>query len=174
MPSPNMPTLDTAIVYPGMCLIEGTNLSEGRGTTRPFELFGAPFIDGRALADELRRFDLPGVLMHPCTIEPTFHKFAGQRCGALQLHVTDRRAFQSYRTGLAVLVAVKRLWPDAFVWRTEPYEFRDDVPAIDLLTGRRAVREAIDAGADLDTIMQIACGGTEAYDAGRSKALLYD
>jgi uncharacterized protein YbbC (DUF1343 family) len=174
MPSPNIPTPDTAIVYPGMCLLEGTNLSEGRGTTRPFELFGAPFVDGRALADELRRYDLPGVLFRPCTIEPTFHKFAGRGCGAVQLHVTDRRAFHSYRTGLAVLVAVKRLWPEAFNWRTEPYEFRDDVPAIDLLTGRPAVRAAIDGGANLDRVMQIACGGTEAYDAGRSKALLYD
>jgi len=174
MPSPNIPTLDTAIVYPGMCLLEGTNLSEGRGTTRPFELFGAPFIDGRALADELRRYDLPGVLFRPCTTEPTFHKFARQRCGAVQLHVTDRRVFQSYRSGLAVLVAVKRLWPQTFTWRTEPYEFRDDVPAIDLLTGRPAVRAAINAGADLNTVMQIACGGTEAYDAGRAKALLYD
>jgi uncharacterized protein YbbC (DUF1343 family) len=174
MPSPNMPTLDTAIVYPGMCLLEGTNLSEGRGTTRPFELFGAPFIDGRALADELRRYDLPGVRFRPCTIEPTFHKFAGQGCGAVQLHVTDRRAFQSYRTGVAVLVAAKRLWPEAFAWRSEPYEFRDDVPAIDLLTGRPAVRVAIDAGADLNTVMQVACGGTEVYDAGRGKVLLYD
>ena len=135
MPSPNMPTLDTAIVYPGMCLLEGTNLSEGRGTTRPFELFGAPFIDGRQLAAELERYDLPGVRFRPCVIEPTFHKFAGQRCGAVQLHVTDRRAFNAYRTGLAVLVAVKTLWPDAFAWRTQPYEFRADVPAIDLLTG---------------------------------------
>jgi uncharacterized protein YbbC (DUF1343 family) len=92
----------------------------------------------------------------------------------VQLQVTDRRVFQSYRTGLAVLVAVKRLWPDAFAWRTEPYEFRDDVPAIDLLTGRPAVRKAIDAGTDLDAVMQIACGGTDAYDAGRSEALLYD
>ncbi len=174
MPSPNMPTLDTAIVYPGMCLLEGTNLSEGRGTTRPFELFGAPFIDGRALADELRRHDLAGVLFRPCSIEPAFHKFAGQRCGAVQLHVTERGAFQSYRTGLAVLTAVKTLWPDLFRWRRERYEFRDDVPAIDLLTGRAAVREAIDAGKDLDSVMQIACAGTGAYDAGRSRALLYD
>lgn len=173
MPSPNMPTLDTAIVYPGMCLLEGTNLSEGRGTTRPFELFGAPFIDARKLAAELRRYDLPGAAFRPCVIEPTFHKFAGRRCGALQLHVTDRRAFQPYRTGLAVLIAVKSLWPDRFAWREEPYEFRDDVPAIDLLTGTAKVRKAIDSGKDLDTVMRIACAGREAYDAGRSKALLY-
>jgi len=174
MPSPNMPTLDTAIVYPGMCLLEGTNLSEGRGTTRPFELFGAPFIDARKLAAELRRYDLPGVAFRPCVIEPTFHKFARQRCGALQLHVTDRRAFQPYRTGIAVLIAAKSLWPDAFAWRAEPYEFRDDVPAIDLLTGTAKVRKAIDNGKDLDSVMRIACAGRDAYDAGRSKALLYD
>jgi len=173
MPSPNMPTLDTAIVYPGMCLLEGTNLSEGRGTTRPFELFGAPFIDGRALVAALGRCDLPGVRFRPCVIEPAFHKFAGRRCGGAQVHVTDRRVFQAYRTGLAVLVAVKALWPDAFAWRTQPYEFRADVPAIDLLTGTPAVRLAIDRGADLETVMDLACRGTERYTAGRPAALLY-
>ncbi len=174
MPSPNMPTPDTALVYPGMCLLEGTNLSEGRGTTRPFELFGAPFIDGASLAEELRRQDLPGVLFRPCVIEPAFHKFKGERCGALQLHVSDRQAFEPYRTGLAVLVAVRKLWPESFAWRTEPYEFRDDVPAIDLLTGRPAVRQAIDRGIGLDEVARIACGGVEVYGAGRDKALLYD
>lgn len=174
MPSPNMPTPDTALVYPGMCLLEGTNLSEGRGTTRPFELFGAPFIDGGRLAAELRRHDLPGVLFRPCVIEPAFHKFSGERCGALQLHVTGRRAFEPYRTGLAVLVAVRELWPESFSWRAEPYEFRADVPAIDLLTGSPAVRQAIDGGATLDEVARIACGGTELYDAGRGRALLYE
>ena len=174
MPSPNIPTLDTAIVYPGMCLLEATNLSEGRGTTRPFELFGAPFIDARKLADELGSYELPGVIFRPCVIEPAFHKFAGQRCGALQLHVTDRRAFAAYRTGIAVLVAVRSLWPEAFAWRTEPYEFRNDAPAIDLLTGTASVRTAIENGTDIDTVMEIACKGTDAYDAGRDRALLYD
>ena len=174
MPSPNMPTPDTALVYPGMCLLEGANLSEGRGTTRPFELFGAPFIDGPRLAQELRRHDLPGVVFRPCVIEPAFHKFRGQRCGALQLHVSDRNAFEPYRTGLAVLVAARKLWPESFAWREEPYEFRADVPAIDLLTGRAAVRQAIDRGADLEDVVRIATGGTELYDAGRGKALLYD
>lgn len=174
MPSPNLPTLDTAIVYPGMCLLEGTNLSEGRGTTRPFELFGAPFIDAKKLAEELRRYGLSGVTFRPCVIEPAFHKFAGQRCGAVQLHVTHRHVFCPYRTGLAVLVAVKALWPEDFAWRTEPYEFRDDVPAIDLLTGKAQVRTAIDQGKGIDEVMRIACVGTDAYDNGRSRALLYD
>jgi len=174
MPSPNMPTLDTAVVYPGMCLLEATNLSEGRGTTRPFELFGAPFVDGRSLAAELERERLPGVVLRACTIEPTFHKHAGKRCGAVQLHVSERAVFDSYRTGLAVLVAVRKLWPEQFGWRTEAYEFRDDVPAIDLLTGKPSVREAIDAGRDLDAVAALAAGGTEAYEAGRKAALLYD
>ncbi len=174
MPSPNMPTLDTAIVYPGMCLLEGTNLSEGRGTTRPFELFGAPFVDGRALAAELERSDLAGVTFRPCTIEPMFQKHARKRCGAVQLHVVDRRAFDSYRTGLAVLVAAKQLWPKEFAWRTEAYEFRDDVPAIDLLTGTADVREAIDTGRGLDAVATIAGRGRERYEAGRDAALLYD
>jgi uncharacterized protein YbbC (DUF1343 family) len=173
MPSPNMPTVDTALVYPGMCLLEGTNLSEGRGTTRPFELFGAPFIDGRELAAELGRLDLAGALFRPCTIEPTFDKFARRSCGAAQIHVVDREAFDSFRTGLAVLVTLRRLSPDDFAWRAEPYEFRDDVPAIDLLTGRPAVREAIDAGKNLDTVWRLACAGRERYDAGRDAALLY-
>jgi uncharacterized protein YbbC (DUF1343 family) len=174
MPSPNMPTLDTAVVYPGMCLLEGTNLSEGRGTTRPFELFGAPFADGRALASELDGYRLPGVAFRPCTIEPMFQKHARKACGAVQLHVTDRCAFDSYRTGLAVLVAAKKLYPRDFAWRTERYEFRDDVPAVDLLTGDPAVREAIDGGRDLDAVASLAGNGVEVYHAGRRSALLYD
>ena len=174
MPSPNMPTLDTAIVYPGMCLLEATNLSEGRGTTRPFELFGAPFIDGRTLAEELAGYGLDGSILRPCMIEPTFHKHARQPCGALQIHVVDRERFDSYRTGLAVLAAVRRLWPEDFAWRTEAYEFRDDVPAIDLLTGHPGVREAIDAGVPFEEIVRLAGEGTEVYDAGRDTALLYD
>ena len=173
MPSPNMPTLETAIVYPGMCLLEGTNLSEGRGTTRPFELFGAPFIDGRLLAAELERENLDGVVFRACSIEPTFQKHARQPCGAVQIHVVDRARFDSYATGLAVLAAVKRMWPEDFQWRTEAYEFRDDVPAIDLLTGNPQIRDAIDAGAPLDRIRSLAAVGRNAYDHGRDAALLY-
>jgi uncharacterized protein YbbC (DUF1343 family) len=174
MPSPNMPTLDTAIVYPGLCLLEATNISEGRGTTRPFELLGAPFVNGSALAAELGRQGLAGVVFRPCIFEPTFDKHAGKTCGAVQIHVTDRRAFDAYRTGLAVLVAIKKLWPAGLVWRKTAYEFRDDVPAIDLLTGIPAVRVAIDAGRDLDAVAAAASGGVERYDAGRAAALLYD
>jgi uncharacterized protein YbbC (DUF1343 family) len=173
MPSPNMPTVETAVVYPGLCLLEATNISEGRGTTRPFELLGAPWIDGRRLAARLEAFALPGLALRPCVFVPTFDKGKGERCGGLQLHVTDRARFNAYRTGLAVIAAVHELFPDDFAWRSEPYEFRDDVPAMDLLTGKPAVRLAIEAGADLATIFAAAESGTEVYDDARDAALLY-
>ena len=103
MPSPNMPTVDTAYVYPGLCLIEGTNVSEGRGCTRPFEVIGAPFIDGYLLAERLATYDLPGVRFRPLSFRPTFHKHAGKSCGGIQLHVVDRTSFRPYRTGVAIL-----------------------------------------------------------------------
>ena len=147
MPSPNMPTPDTALCYPGQCLFEATNLSEGRGTTRPFEMVGAPFLDGYAWGQALAESALPGVRFRPLTFRPMFHKFAGRSCGGLQLHVTDRRAFRPYRTGIALLAAAHRLAPDGFRWRSEPYEFVTDPPAIDLLTGSDEVRRAIERGA---------------------------
>jgi uncharacterized protein YbbC (DUF1343 family) len=146
MPSPNMPTLDTAIVYPGMCLIEGTNLSEGRGTTRPFELVGAPWIDPRALASRLEAERLSGVRFRPAWFRPTFQKFAGEDCGGVQLHVTDRATFLPVRTGLAVLAVMRELSGTRFAWRTEEYEFVTDRPAIDLLFGSARERLALEAG----------------------------
>jgi uncharacterized protein YbbC (DUF1343 family) len=146
LPSPNMPTLDTAIVYPGQCLIEGTNLSEGRGTTRPFELCGAAGIDPRALARRLEADGLPGVQFRPAWFRPTFQKFAGQDCGGVQLHVTDRAAVQPVRTGLAVLAALRTEAGLIFGWRTETYEFVSDRLAIDLLFGSPRERESIAAG----------------------------
>ncbi|MEE2962043.1 MAG: DUF1343 domain-containing protein [Myxococcota bacterium] len=174
MPSPNMPTIDTAVVYPGMCLLEGTNLSEGRGTTKPFELFGAPFINGYHLAEKLTTLDLPGVVFRPVVFEPTFQKHAHKSCGGLQLHVTNREKFSSYETGLAVLWAAKTLYPESFQWRTETYEFRNDVPAIDLLTGIQQVREEIDRGGSFEVIYQLAQQGTNQYQRGREAALIYD
>lgn len=145
MPSPNMPTLDTAIVYPGMCLLEGTNASEGRGWTRPFEVFGAPYVDAYLLADTLRGLELPGVVYRPLSFEPTFQKWGRTRCSGLQLHVTDRTTFHSYETGAAIVWAMSSLF-DEFAWRDEAYEFVDDIPAIDLLFGSAAPRTAIDTG----------------------------
>lgn len=173
LPSPNMPTVDTAFAYPGGCLLEGTNLSEGRGTTRPFEIFGAPFVDGEALAVALRESRLPGVGFRPLAFRPTFHKFAGQSCRGIQIHVTDRRAFRPYLTGVAILHACRRLLGDAFRWRTEPYEFVAGVPAIDLLTGASAVREGVDAGRPLEEIAESWRVSERAFADRRAPHLLY-
>jgi uncharacterized protein YbbC (DUF1343 family) len=166
MPSPNMPTVDTAFVYPGQCLVEGTNLSEGRGTTRPFELVGAAFLDGAALAGRLSALGLPGVRFRPLSFRPMFHKFSGRSCGGVQLHVTDRARFQPYRAGLALLAAARALAPVDFRWRTETYEFVSDPPAIDLLTGSAAARRGIEAGASLEDLAA-AFAGFEAEFAER-------
>lgn len=146
IPSPNMPTLETAFVYPGQCLLEGTNLSEGRGTTRPFELCGAPWLDPYHLAGRLREQHLPGVVFRPTYFRPTFHKFAGQPCGGVQIHVTDRETFRPVRTGLSVLAILRELSGEHFAWRREPYELVTDIPAIDLLCGSDRERLGLEAG----------------------------
>jgi len=145
-PSPNIPTLDTAIVYPGMVLVEGTRLSEGRGTTRPFELAGAPYVRPRELAGKLRDWTLPGVSFRPCHFEPTFHKFAGEMCGGVQLHVSDRDRFEPYLTGIALLSAVSSLYPDQFAWRDPPYEYEYRRLPIEILCGNSRIPESIRAG----------------------------
>ncbi len=145
-PSPNMPTVATARVYPGMCLVEGTNLSEGRGTTRPFEYVGFPGVDPAAAADLLNHEDLPGVDFLPVTFRPTFQKHANRSCGGVMVVPRDA-TFRPVRTGLAVLVACRLRLGGQFQWRTKPYEFVADIPAIDLLFGSDRERTAIDAGA---------------------------
>jgi len=152
LPSPNMPTVDTALVYPGMCLVEGTELSEARGTTRPFELAGAPHLDGHKLAAALTAMELPGVRFRPVVFTPGFQKHAKTACGGVQLHVTNAEAFRSYRTGVAFLKAAHDLDRERFAWRTKAYEFVDQIPAIDLLAGTKALREGIEAGASLDDL----------------------
>jgi uncharacterized protein YbbC (DUF1343 family) len=135
MPSPNMPTLDTAIVYPGMCLLEGTNLSEGRGTTRPFEIFGAPFIEAEGFARELNQLQLPGVHFRENWFQPSFQKFAGQICGGAQLHVADRNSFLPYRTGIEIIRTVRRMYGDLFKWKDPPYEYEYERLPIEILLG---------------------------------------
>jgi uncharacterized protein YbbC (DUF1343 family) len=146
MPSPNMPTWDTALVYPGGCLLEGTELSEGRGTTRPFEIFGAPFVDPERLLAELPPNDLPGCRLRPLYFEPTFHKFAGQLCGGLQVHVTDPGAFAPVLTYTVLISTIRRLWPNEFAWRRPPYEYETEKLPIDILAGGPAWRAAVEAG----------------------------
>jgi uncharacterized protein YbbC (DUF1343 family) len=173
LPSPNMPTVDTAFVYPGLCLIEGTNVSEGRGTTRPFEIIGAPFIDGHTLANRLAGYDLPGVRFRPLSFRPTFQKHAGKSCGGIQLHVTDRTTFRPYRTGVALLRELWSVGGDAFAWRTEPYEFVSHRPAIDLLTGGAEVRLSIERAAAPEEIFATWLKAERAFSERRRPFLLY-
>jgi uncharacterized protein YbbC (DUF1343 family) len=152
LPSPNMPTYDTALVYPGGCLLEGTNLSDGRGTTRPFEITGAPWIDGARLARDLAALGLPGFVARPLTFRPTFHKHAGQTCGGVQIHVTDAREFRPVLAYVALIALAHHQAPASFRFRTERYEFVDDIPAFDLLTGDASAREAIARGLPAEDI----------------------
>lgn len=135
MPSPNMPTLDTATVYPGMCLLEGTNISEGRGTTRPFEIFGAPFINAENFCRELNAARLPGAFFRETYFQPTFQKFAGELCGGAQLHVLDRDAFRPFMTGVEVIKRIRRRYPDHFQWKQPPYEYEWKRLPIEVLIG---------------------------------------
>jgi uncharacterized protein YbbC (DUF1343 family) len=146
MPSPNMPTLDTAIAYPGTVLFEGTMLSEGRGTTRPFELVGAPWIDAECFAGEMNGAALGGVYFRPAGFEPTFQKHAKQPCGGCQIHVTDRGAFQPVITGVALIDMFRRLDPGRFAWRQPPYEYEHDKMPIDILAGSDVLRRQIESG----------------------------
>lgn len=173
IPSPNMPTLDTATVYPGMCLLEGTNVSEGRGTTMPFLLVGAPAVDAYELAEALTAEKLPGVKFRPHYFTPTWDKHKGQRCGGVQLHLTDRDAFKSYVTGIAVVKALRRLNPKTFDWRREAYEFENDHLAIDLLLGRHELRLRLEADAPLTEIEASWKDEAAAFQQIRSKYLLY-
>jgi uncharacterized protein YbbC (DUF1343 family) len=173
LPSPNMPAPDTALVYPGMCLLEGTEASEGRGTTRPFEICGAPWVDGRRLAEALEAEALPGLRVRPLAFRPTFHKVAGQVCGGIQLHVTDAARFRPYRTGVAVVRALARLGGAEFRWRARPYEFVADRPAIDLLAGSADLRRQIEAGVPLGEMIAAWQAGEDDFRAARRPYLLY-
>ena len=146
LPSPNMPTLDTALVYPGMCLLEATNVSEGRGTTRPFEMFGAPFINAEVLEEKLKSFKLPGVLFRPMYFQPTFQKHAGKLCGGAQIHVTNRNRFRPFKTGVAIIKAIQDLYPGFFKWKQPPYEYEKNKMPIDILAGTDRLRKDIEHG----------------------------
>lgn len=174
LPSPNMPTPDTALVYPGQCLIEGTNLSEGRGTTRPFEITGAPWLDAARLARRMNEAKLPGVKFRPAWFRPTFQKHAGTDCGGVQLHVTDRTVFQPVRTSLALLAAMREMSGDKFAWRTEVYEFVRDPIAIDLLFGSGRERKHLEAGKPPAELQDSWRKEEEEFLHRRHTVLLYD
>ena len=169
MTSPNMPTFDTALVYPGGCLLEATNLSEGRGTTRPFEVWGAPFVDGVRLAREV---PIEGAILRPLVFEPTFHKHGRTLCGGVQVHVTDASRFRAYDAYLRLMASVFRA-RGGFQWRTEEYEFVTDRPAIDLLTGGPEYRTAVEADRSLEPVLAAEREGARRFSAARSRWFLY-
>ncbi len=150
MPSPNMPTLDTAIVYPGMCLLEGTNLSEGRGTTKPFEIFGAPFINQYELCETLNNLCLPGVIFRPLSFSPTFGKFSGKSCGGAQIHIIDKNSFKPVITAFAIIRQIIRLYPHEFRFLPPPYEFEKQRMPFDILSGSPKWREMLMKQTPLD------------------------
>lgn len=173
MPSPNMPTLETAVVYPGTVLFEGTMLSEGRGTTRPFELVGAPWIDAERFAGAMNAHGLPGAFFRPAVFEPTFQKHARATCGGCQIHVTDRRAFLPVRTGVALIETFRALNPGAFAWRQPPYEYEHEKLPIDILAGSDRLRTQIESGASAEAIAASWQDDEAAFRRTRAPYLLY-
>jgi uncharacterized protein YbbC (DUF1343 family) len=172
-PSPNMPTTDTALVYPGGCLIEGTNMSEGRGTTRPFEWVGAPYLDAHDYAEALTAQRLPGVVFRPARFRPTFQKWAERTCGGVHIHVTDAARFKPFLTGLALIAVARRRAPRAFRWRRPPYEFEHKLLPIDILLGTDGIRRAIERGHSLRAIERSWQGDLAKWRRRRAAILAY-
>jgi len=174
MPSPNIPTPDTTTVYPGSVMFEGTNVSEGRGTTRPFEIIGAPFIDPDVLTAWLNNDHLPGVTFRPLHFQPTFHKFAGESCGGIQLHVVDRDSFKPVITAVAIISAIRRLWPNNFQWKQPPYEYVFDKLSFDVINGSARLREQIESDIPVAEIEASWRDGLIDFAKLREEYLLYD
>jgi uncharacterized protein YbbC (DUF1343 family) len=173
MPSPNMPTLDTAIVYPGTVLFEGTLLSEGRGTTRPFELVGAPWIDADRFAAAMNALELPGVYFRPAVFQPTFQKHAQQTCGGCQIHVRDRDDFRPVLTGVALIDMFRRFDPGRFQWRPPPYEYEHDKAPIDILAGSNVLQRQIETDTPLQAIVASWRADEKGFERLRRPYLLY-
>jgi uncharacterized protein YbbC (DUF1343 family) len=173
MPSPNMPTPDTARVYPGGCLVEGTNLSEGRGTTRPFEIVGAPWLDPWRLARDLSRERLPGVAFRPLFFTPTFQKHAGESCGGVQVHVSDRRRFRAYLSYLLLIHHARRQDPARFAWRAPPYEYELEKLPIDILCGTDRIRRRLEASRSPRRLERSWRAGLARFARRRARHLLY-
>ena len=173
MPSPNIRTSETAVVYPGAVIFEGTMLSEGRGTTRPFELIGAPWIDGERLADAMNARQLPGAYFRGVFFEPTFHKHVKETCGGCQIHVLDRPTFEPVRASVELLYEFRRQNPGRFTWKPPPYEYEYERQPIDLLYGSAKLRQTIDAGDDVKGLVASWRRDEEAFLEQRQKYLLY-
>lgn len=173
LPSPNIPTVDTCVVFPATVHLEGTELSEGRGTTLPFHLNGAPFIDPHAWAGEMDKFKFAGVAFRPAYFRPTFCEFAGETCGGVQIHVTDREAFTPVSVGVAMVKTVHDMYPDNFKWRQNAYEYVFDKNPMDVVCGTDKIRKQIEGGVDLNEIESDWADGLDAFKQLREKYLFY-
>ena len=172
-PSPNMPAPATALVYPGQVLLEGTNLSEGRGTLQPFECFGAPYIDASSLKRQLEKRKLAGVQFREISFTPDFDKWQGQTCHGLQIHVTDPKVYKPYYTTLTIISKVMDLWPEDFSWRPPPYEYEFEKLPIDIITGDEDIRKGLEAGRDMDEMEESWQVELKGFLALRRQYLLY-
>ncbi|MCF8080118.1 MAG: DUF1343 domain-containing protein [Desulfobacterales bacterium] len=173
-PSPNMPSPASAQVYPGQVLFEGTNVSEGRGTTQPFELFGAPFIEPEAVLERLPEQVLSGVSLRPAAFEPTWNKWTGRLCNGFQIHLLDRSAYRPCRCSTALLAAIRGLYPKRFAWKTPPYEYEYDQMPIDLICGDGRLRQKIEEGADVTELVDGWEADEAAFEELRKPYLLYE
>jgi len=173
MPSPNIPTPDSTIVFPATVYFEGTQISEGRGTTRPFELIGAPYINPEKYAAELNGLNLPGVFFRSCVFRPTFQKHGGVSCGGVQLHVTDREVFEPVITGLHMVQVAYDLYPGDFRWKEPPYEYVYDRNPFDVIAGTSSIRRAIEEGVRVETLQASWKPEVEKFGNARATQLLY-
>lgn len=174
LPSPNIPTPETTVVYPGAVMFEGTNVSEGRGTTKPFEIIGAPFIDPYELIEVLAQENLPGIVFRPVHFQPTFHKYVGELCGGVQIHVIDREAFRPVKTSIAIISATHLLYPERFEWKQPPYEYVYDKLPFDVINGSSVIREQIEANTPTSEIEEPWQSDLSEFAKLRQKYLLYD
>lgn len=174
MPSPNMPTLDTALVYPGQVLLEGSKVSEGRGTTRPFEIFGAPYFDTQSIIDNIEKDSLPGMVLRKIRFTPTFNKFANQICNGFQIHVTDRDIFMPYEASLSIMGSVARTHGQDFELFDGPYEYVFDKRPMDVITGDRKITDAVLSGASIKELKSDWTKDLKEFEKERKRFLLYD
>jgi len=173
MPSPNMPTPDTAAVYPGSVIFEGTNISEGRGTTRPFEIIGAPWIEPEMFAGAMNSRNLQGVYFRPLHFQPAFHKWAGELCGGVQIHIADREKFQPFHTALSLLEEIRHRWGEHLRWKEPPYEYEKERLPIDIIAGTDKLRVGIEKGRTADEMREEWTEGLNEFVDFRKDFLLY-
>ena len=174
LPSPNIPTPETTIVYPGAVMLEGTNISEGRGTTKPFEIIGAPYIEPYELVEALRKETLPGVYFRPLHFQPTFHKYVGELCGGIQVHVIEREAFKPVKTSIAITSAICGLYPERFEWKQPPYEYVYDKLPFDVINGSSVIRKQIEANTPISQIEDSWQSNLSKFAKLRDKYVLYE